>query len=314
MKKIAASDSRQSVGLKWKTRKGLENLIDFKGDKTIIGGLIIDKLGNVEVGKNLNVDGKAYFCGKDALIYHGSISTTMQGTTAHVTLTALMMNGPEIIVEGEQQGANGPGMLILASMGNDFMVLLGTPLKVDANGTTSPATLEDVYNDNWDPYTSMTSCRQPVMFGDNNAAAIDHIFTNSIVATGGSNPSIDNSFVINGTGATLGDVVVKASQAKYQHTVTLHGDGFEFCFTAMSSKETPVVSYQDLVTVFGGCRIVLIGFSAALAARSVYIDLHGGTVATDFIRVYNENGGGFSNKTLSSIGNIIYEDDVCIPK
>ena len=160
----------------------------------------------------------------------------------------------------------------------------------------------------------MTSCRQPVMFGDNNAAAIDHIFTNSIVATGGSNPSIDNSFVINGTGATLGDVVVKASQAKYQHTVTLHGDGFEFCFTAMSSKETPVVSYQDLVTVFGGCRIGLIGFSAALAARSVYIDLHGGTVATDFIRVYNENGGGFSNKTLSSIGNIIYEDDVCIPK
>ena len=38
MKKIAASDSRQSVGLKWKTRKGLENLIDFEGNKTKVGG------------------------------------------------------------------------------------------------------------------------------------------------------------------------------------------------------------------------------------------------------------------------------------
>ena len=38
MKKIAANDSRQSVGLKWKTRKGLEKLIDFDGDKITIGG------------------------------------------------------------------------------------------------------------------------------------------------------------------------------------------------------------------------------------------------------------------------------------
>ena len=287
--------------------------VDGAGNVTIAGAITANNNGDVEVGKNLNVDGKAYFCGKDALIYHGSISTTMQGATAHVTLTALMMNGPEIIVEGEQQGANGPGMLILASMGNDFMVFLGTPLKVDANGTTSPATLEDVYNDNWDPYTSIASCRQPVMFGDNYTALIEHIFTNSIVATGDSNPSIDNSFIINGTGTTLGDVVAKASQAKYQHTVTLHGDGYEFCFTAMSPKNMLVSSYIDLRTVFGGRRIALTGFSAALSARPVYIDLNGKTAETDLIRVYNEAGGGFSDKTLSSIGAIIYEDDVCEP-
>lgn len=39
MKKIAASDSRQSVGLKWKTRKGLENLINFEGGKISIGDI-----------------------------------------------------------------------------------------------------------------------------------------------------------------------------------------------------------------------------------------------------------------------------------
>ena len=287
--------------------------VDGSGNVTIAGVLKANNNGDVEVGKNLNVDGKAYFCGKDALIYHGSISTTMQGATAHVTLTALMMNGPEIIVEGEQQGANGPGMLILASMGNDFMILLGTPLKVDANGTTSPATLEDVYNDNWDPYTSIASCRQPVMFGDDYTALIEHIFTNSIVATGDSTPSIDNSFVINGTGATLGDVVAKASQAKYQHTVTLHGDGFEFCFTAMSPKNMVVDSYQDLGIVFGGERIGLIGYSSSLSAKPVFIDLHGGSESNDFIRVFEENGNTFANHTLSSLGAITFSDDVYIP-
>lgn len=38
MKKITASDSRQSVGLKWKLRKGIEENIDFEGNKTTIGG------------------------------------------------------------------------------------------------------------------------------------------------------------------------------------------------------------------------------------------------------------------------------------
>ena len=104
-----------------------------------------------------------------------------------------------------------------------------------------------------------------------------------------------------------------ASQAKYQHTVTLSGDGFEFCFTAMSWNNVVIGSYQELIGVFRGERIGLTGFSSSLSARPVYIDLHGGTVATDFIRVYNEAGGGFSNKTLASIGTIRYEDNV-IPK
>ena len=104
-----------------------------------------------------------------------------------------------------------------------------------------------------------------------------------------------------------------ASQAKYQHTVTLSGDGFEFCFTAPSSKNLVVDSYQDLGIVFGGERIGLTGYSHALSAKPLLIDLHGGSVSNDFIRVFEENGNTFANHTLSSLGAITFEDDVYIP-
>lgn len=56
MKKIAASDSRQSVGLKWKTRKGLEKLIGFEGKKTQVGG-------------DLEVDGSVTSSGSNIGVY-----------------------------------------------------------------------------------------------------------------------------------------------------------------------------------------------------------------------------------------------------
>ena len=60
MKKIAASDSRQSVGLKWKLRKGLEENVAFKED------------GTMKVGKDIEVDGGATFQGKEMGIYNRS--------------------------------------------------------------------------------------------------------------------------------------------------------------------------------------------------------------------------------------------------
>lgn len=101
--------------------------------------------------------------------------------------------------------------------------------------------------------------------------------------------------------------------AKYQHTVTISGEGFEFCFTAQSSKNLVIDSYQDLVIVFGGERIGLTGYSASLSAKPVLIDLHGGSESNDFIRVFEENGNTFANHTLSSLGAITFADDVYIP-
>lgn len=103
------------------------------------------------------------------------------------------------------------------------------------------------------------------------------------------------------------------SRARYQHTVTLSGDGFEFCFTAKSSKNVVIDSYQDLGIVFGGQRIGLTGYSHALSAKPVLIDLHGRSESNDFIRVFEENGNTFANHTLSSLGAITFADDVCIP-
>ncbi len=103
------------------------------------------------------------------------------------------------------------------------------------------------------------------------------------------------------------------SKSRYQHTVTISGEGFEFCFTAKSSKNVVIDSYQDLGIVFGGQRIGLTGYSAALSAKPVLIDLHGGSESNDFIRVFEENGNTFANHTLSSLGAITFTDDVCIP-
>ena len=291
--------------------------VDGAGNVTINDALHINKDGNTEV------NGKAYFCGKDALIYHGSVSTTMEGTAVNVSLTALMMNGPQITVAGEQQGDMGAGMLILASMGNDFMVFLGTPLKFNSDGTTSPATLEDVYNDNWNPYISMDSCKQPIMVGKDGTALIEHIFTNSIVATGEGTPSIDKSFVIDGTASTLGDVEAKAtgaSQAKYQHTVHITSlsnadKQLNVSFTAMSSKNAYVVSYQKLHEVFGGRNLTISGLIKYWAMGvPIHLDLHGGTISTDKVYfVDSSSAGAYQQPALSEFPNIAFTDDVTTP-
>lgn len=105
----------------------------------------------------------------------------------------------------------------------------------------------------------------------------------------------------------------KSSKERYQHNVTISGEGFEFCFTAPSSKNMVVDSYQDLGIVFGGQRIGLTGYSHALSAKPVLIDLHGGSESNDFIRTFDENGNTFANHTLSSLGAITFADDVYIP-
>lgn len=294
--------------------------VDGAGNVTIAGTLKAANNGDVEILKNLNADGKAYFCGKNALIYHGTVSTIMEGSTVQATATALMMNGPEITIQGEQENASGAGMLVLASQGKDFMVFLGTPLKDNGDGTTSPATLEDVYNDNWDPYTSIASCKRPIMLGDDNTAVIDTIYTGSIIPSGGGTPTIGSNFMIGGTGTTLANVVDKAtgaSQAKYQHTVhiTSLNDAdkqLNVSFTAMSSKNTVINSYQRLHEVFGGRNLTVSGNAKYYEMQlPVYLDLHGGTMDTDKIYLSSSiSVGAYQQPTLSTFPSITFTDDV----
>ena len=107
------------------------------------------------------------------------------------------------------------------------------------------------------------------------------------------------------------------SKARYVHCLTISGDGWEVCLTAPSSKNLVIDSYQDLEAVFGGDRIGLTGAINGITqkadSRPVYIDLHGGSVTTDFIRIYD--GNEFSSLPLASIpgGVKAYTDDVYIP-
>lgn len=107
----------------------------------------------------------------------------------------------------------------------------------------------------------------------------------------------------------------------FQHTVTIAGeqtaeDNFTgyLTFTANSTKNTPIDSYQDLHELFGGCNLSVSGLSSAnRSAPAVLLNLHGGTIATDFIVFVDLSQGNF-DLPLSEFGLISFTDDVCLPK
>lgn len=113
------------------------------------------------------------------------------------------------------------------------------------------------------------------------------------------------------------------SKSKYQHTVTIKATatadtaGCYITFTACSSKNTPIDSYQDLNAVFGGCALSASGVARLNAADSgkgtLKLDLHGGTIATDAIVCLDASSAEYSIK-LSTLGSPAFSDDVCIPK
>ena len=120
---------------------------------------------------------------------------------------------------------------------------------------------------------------------------------------------------------TVNSAIVACSKAKYQHTVTIlaysseNKSGIKIVFTGYSSKNTPIDSYQDLNEVFGGCTLaasgcVMVGNDAKGA---IGINLHGGTIATDFIMA--TDGAQTNYKVmLSDLNAPVFTDDVCIPK
>ena len=91
---------------------------------------------------------------------------------------------------------------------------------------------------------------------------------------------------------------------RYRHTVTLKTSAGAILWTQTlpNSKNTPVDSYQDLNTLFGGELLAGYGEYAQL-------NLHGGTVATD--KLIKQDG---TEVTLASLGAIVYSDDCFLPK
>ena len=93
---------------------------------------------------------------------------------------------------------------------------------------------------------------------------------------------------------TIESVPFESGSTYYQHTVRIHFSSnttspTDICFTALSTKNTPVNSYQDLHTIFGGRNLSLSGNAIFWAGSNMnnmnvlYLDLHGGTIETDNI-------------------------------
>lgn len=94
------------------------------------------------------------------------------------------------------------------------------------------------------------------------------------------------------------------SKARYKHTVTLKTSAGAILWTQTlsNSKNTPITSYQDLKTLFGG--ELLAGFG-----EYCQLDLRGGTEATD--KLIKADG---TEATLESLGAIVYTDVCFLPK
>lgn len=233
-----ASDSRQSVDLKWKLRKGLEENVAFEED------------GTMEVGKDLEVDGNGYFVGK----------TVSVGT---IPLDDSVL--PCGIRENPLDGS---------------VCFVGYPGPDYSTG---------------------------ILFDERKAYFFKQIITADL---SGRELRVDPlAFEAN------------VSKSKYQHTVTIlaysseNKSGIKIVFTGYSSKNTPIDSYQDLNEVFGGCTLAASGCVdvAGSTKGAIGIDLHGGTIATDFIMA--TDGAQTNYKVmLSDLNAPVFSDDVCVPK
>lgn len=280
--------------------------VDDAGNVTIAGAITANNNGDVEVGKNLNVDGMATFGGGKNAIYQKTKIENLGGTELSSTMGFLLLSGVGLSAGGQTMLSNGPACLFLF---NEEGAGDGATAKIGVPRNASGEIISSIAADDFSPYATFGTARRIVIANEDdqlqeNVIYVDNLTSKSAV------PAIDAKFCLSDNPTVSLAKLATASQAKYQHTVILSGGGFEFCFTAPSSKNLVVDSYQDLGVVFGGERIGLIGYSSSLSAKPVFIDLHGGSESNDFIRVFEENGNTFANHTLSSLGAITFSDDV----
>ena len=298
LRRVLGGGSGGGSGLPEDYAQQLQSMIQFAGNKT-------------EVGGDLKVGGNATFSGKSSFIWHGIINEEIEGTTITSDVSGFFFQGPIMTIDGQTMG--GPGIIALTAVNNDDGIecdIINPKHYNPATQELRPATVEEILSGDWSFYLSVDVGTK--LLRDRSDARLTTLNVNKVMGSD-NDPVIGWVFKVENENISLGEIAQAAKKVKYQHTVTISGQGFEFCFTAPSSKNLVVNSYQDLGVVFGGERIGLIGYSSSLSAKPVFIDLHGGTVATDFIRVFEENGNTFANHTLSSLGAITFSDDVYIP-
>lgn len=281
MKKIAASDSRQSIGLKWKTRKGLEKLIDFDGSKTKVGG-------------DLDVEGTLTLNAPEDLAFKtGTISS-----------------------EPEGYSVDGSGNVTIAGAlkaNNNGDVQVNKNLVVDGNTLYLAGDLARIRS-----YIQGSFYYFRFEIKDRNFAGkykmgleLQLSDTGNWYCYAGGQHRI----------LTENEAEKLYSKARYQHTVTIKGtrpaQGGGSCFltfTAYSPKNTPIDSAQDLIDVFGGCDLSVSGMyspSQGTNFGAVKLYLKGASTIADASLAYIDpsliNEAGVK---MSECGNLSFADDV----
>ena len=299
--------------------------VDDAGNVTIAGALKANNNGDVQVGKNLEVGGNATFSGKSSFIWHGIINEEIEGTTITSDVSGFFFQGPIMTIGG--QTMSGPGIIALTAVNNADGIecdIINPKHYNPATQELRPATVEEILSGDWSFYLSVDVGTK--LLRDRSDARLTTLNVNKVMGSD-NDPVIGWVFKVENENISLGEIAQKAkevngkSDAKYQHTVHIvtYSDAdrqLNVSFTAMSSKNTPINSYQTLHDVFGGRNLTLGGGMKYYTMQTpIYMDLHGGTISTDKIYCAStENVGAYQQPTLSSFPNITFTDDVCIPK
>ena len=291
--------------------------VDNAGNVTIAGTLTANNNGDVEISKNLGVDGMATFGGGKNAIYQKTKIENLQGTEMSSTMGFLLLSGASLSAGGQTMSSNGPACLFLL---NEESTTDGATAKIGVPRNSSGEIISSIAADDFSPYATFGLARRIVIANEDdqlqeNVIYVDNLTSKSAV------PSIDSKFCLSDNPTVSLAKLATASQAKYQHTVhitTLNDvdKQLNISFTAMSSKSTPVNSYDRLHEIFGGCNLTVSGNAKYYTMQvPLYLDLHGGTEDTDKIYCSSADSvGAYQQPTLGTFPNITFTDDVCIPK
>ena len=263
--------------------------VDSTGKVIINKALTVASEGDVEVGKNLIVDGKTKINDKDDII-DTSGNIVFPDTSLVTLLTAANVQNYKykqglFYISGSNYKTFIMGYIAGVFTGNDAITVEGI-VTYDIR--------------------SLGSCAS---FSSYDASAITVNYkTGNVISN-------DLSLI---TSRELSEKV----KTYYRHTVTITCTGstsgytYKICFTDYATKNTKIDSFQDLNTVFGGKKIACSGAGTDPGADNLiarYIDLHGGTVATDHI-MFNKAVTLTDTKVIlgqTESGLVIaYDDDV----
>lgn len=275
--------------------------VDGAGNVTIAGALTANNNGNVEVGKNLAVDGGMSAIGRGFVIRNSLKPLTAEGQTFTATGPFIELNVAQV-TGSPASGPNEPKAIGLYFTKNGLSFY--------------PCVKADIESGD----ISFTNA------GDAETSAYSTTFSTDFVTwsedEGTKYLPLDTRFggPYENNGITINDLVNRvnlASTAKYQHTITIKFDNTNnniLTFTAMCDNSLSISSLQDLSVYFGGCRLACSGGDNT-GDSYVYLDTHPSN-PNDYIVGYVNSTGFHTDETLGTLTGtgMTITDDVVIPK